>query len=461
MLRRSRFSLGVVAASLTLAASAVVFPSSQSSAQLADTSDLDAQQLSVHQEQAALAAELDVLHASSDQVGAAIATLDGNVTVQADQTDRAVIAADAARAVEAAATASVATQQAEVDRLEALLSTMAVNLYIRPPTDDLVHAFVHGNPNDAPVSMALVRFRIEDVSNVKKAAEQARDQLASAQRAAVAAREQADAAAHTEQARLVDLQTALSQQRTFAGEVNDRIERAIGEAAMLADQDASLSEEIQQRELQLASQLQAAMAHGQATVLVIPVAQAPAEAPAESTTTTGAPPTSAAPPATGAPQGTAPPPPPTTAAPAPTTTAPATRTIILVPVDTAWVGGIEVAAWLAPNVQAMLDAAANDGITLTGSGYRNVLDQIEIRREVCGPTDYDIFEKPSYECSPPVAIPGRSNHEKGVAIDFSGADGDLIRTRDHPAYLWLAAHAAAFGLYNLPAEPWHWSIDGH
>ncbi len=118
-----------------------------------------------------------------------------------------------------------------------------------------------------------------------------------------------------------------------------------------------------------------------------------------------------------------------------------------------------MASAVAGQVRALLNAASADGLTLTGSGYRNILDQIEIRRQVCGTTDYDIYEKPSWECSPPVARPGFSMHEKGLAIDFT-AGNDLIRTQTSPAFQWLAANAARFGFYNLPSEPWHWSTTG-
>jgi D-alanyl-D-alanine carboxypeptidase len=51
-------------------------------------------------------------------------------------------------------------------------------------------------------------------------------------------------------------------------------------------------------------------------------------------------------------------------------------------------------------------------------------------------------------------------HEKGLAVDFTGPGGDLVRTRDSPTFQWLAANAARFGFYNLPSEPWHWSTTG-
>jgi D-alanyl-D-alanine carboxypeptidase len=50
-------------------------------------------------------------------------------------------------------------------------------------------------------------------------------------------------------------------------------------------------------------------------------------------------------------------------------------------------------------------------------------------------------------------------HELGLAIDFT-YQGRVIASRDSPAFGWLAANAAAYGFYNLPAEPWHWSVNG-
>ena len=59
----------------------------------------------------------------------------------------------------------------------------------------------------------------------------------------------------------------------------------------------------------------------------------------------------------------------------------------------------------------------------------------------------------------PTARPGQSNHERGLAIDFTYA-GRAINSRRSPAYQWLSANAASYGLYNLPSEPWHWSVNG-
>jgi hypothetical protein len=46
-------------------------------------------------------------------------------------------------------------------------------------------------------------------------------------------------------------------------------------------------------------------------------------------------------------------------------------------------------------------------------------------------------------------------HEQGLAIDFDNCSyGSTV-------YNWLSAHAASYGLYNLPGESWHWSTNGN
>ncbi|MFP5321864.1 MAG: M15 family metallopeptidase [Acidimicrobiia bacterium] len=122
------------------------------------------------------------------------------------------------------------------------------------------------------------------------------------------------------------------------------------------------------------------------------------------------------------------------------------------------VAGIRIHAAIAPKLQALLAAAHADGVPLGGWGYRSTHQQIELRRKHCGPTPEDIFLKPSSQCSPPTARPGASMHERGLAVDFHLA-GSSISTRQSPGYQWLAANAATFGFFNLPSEPWHWSVN--
>lgn len=123
------------------------------------------------------------------------------------------------------------------------------------------------------------------------------------------------------------------------------------------------------------------------------------------------------------------------------------------------VRGFRVHRALADSVRQLVDSAAAAGIDLKGSAYRPVSRQIELRRQNCGPTDFDIFQESPSLCSPPTAKPGRSLHELGLALDLQNGPNSIVSRRD-PAFRWLQEHAPSYGLYNLPAEPWHWSITG-
>ncbi|MEZ5379924.1 MAG: D-alanyl-D-alanine carboxypeptidase family protein [Acidimicrobiales bacterium] len=118
------------------------------------------------------------------------------------------------------------------------------------------------------------------------------------------------------------------------------------------------------------------------------------------------------------------------------------------------VGGIVVEQSMVEQTSAMLAAAAADGVSLDGWGWRSHEAQIELRRAHCA----DIWTTPASACSPPTAIPGTSRHEFGTAIDFH-VDTVAIG-RDSVQFRWLAENAERFGYFNLPSEPWHWSTDG-
>ena len=127
-------------------------------------------------------------------------------------------------------------------------------------------------------------------------------------------------------------------------------------------------------------------------------------------------------------------------------------------IPTTTVMGIRIHPLIAPRLQALLEHAHADGVPLGGWGHRTTESQIELRRKHCGPTPEDIYLKKASQCSPPTAKPGKSMHERGLAVDFHLA-GRSISTRSSPGFLWLAEHAATYGFYNLPSEPWHWSVN--
>src|SRR5262245_32158665 len=88
-------------------------------------------------------------------------------------------------------------------------------------------------------------------------------------------------------------------------------------------------------------------------------------------------------------------------------------------------------------------AGYNIGI---GSGYRTVEEQMQLRKDNGCP---DIWQSPASSCHIPTAIPGRSNHNHGLAIDFTGSD---------EADAWVAANASRFGLH-LPVQGENWHLE--
>ena len=127
------------------------------------------------------------------------------------------------------------------------------------------------------------------------------------------------------------------------------------------------------------------------------------------------------------------------------------------------VDGISVAASIAPNVEALLAAARADGIGLSGSGYRSPEVTVRLRRANGCP---DVYESPASTCRIPTARPGSSEHEKGLAIDFTWRGQTICYPRSasrcsgNGAFDWLRANASSYGLVNLPSEAWHWSTTG-
>ncbi len=123
------------------------------------------------------------------------------------------------------------------------------------------------------------------------------------------------------------------------------------------------------------------------------------------------------------------------------------------------VGGFLVSPSIAGAVADLLAAAAEEGFVLGGWGYRTTNEQIDLRMNHCGVTGHAIFDGPSTACDPPTARPLHSQHELGLAIDFT--ENGAILSASSPAFAWLQENAATYGLFNLPSEPWHWSTTGH
>ncbi len=111
-------------------------------------------------------------------------------------------------------------------------------------------------------------------------------------------------------------------------------------------------------------------------------------------------------------------------------------------IGSAWVNSLVSQA-----VVSMIEAAKSQGVTLSlGNSFRSYEEQEAVYRNNCH----------GGSCSPPTAKPGNSQHERGLAIDFTACGN-----RSTACYKWMAANGATYGYYNLPSEAWHWSMSGY
>ena len=129
------------------------------------------------------------------------------------------------------------------------------------------------------------------------------------------------------------------------------------------------------------------------------------------------------------------------------------------PVDLASVRGIVVDVSIVEELEGLLVAMEAEGFTLSGGGYRDNSRQIELRRQHCGTSEYAIYQMSASQCSPPTARPGFSQHQLGLAVDFTH-NGRIIRSRNTAVFQALARIAPDYEFVNLPSEPWHWSTTG-
>ncbi len=398
----------------------------------------------------AKADDVDVLTADRDAVRAELSRLDGQFAAQRDQVDRAREAALAAEAKVADARARVAKARDDLESARLVVAEYAAEAYMRPPAADTLRVLSLADADDAGFAHTVMELMTENRQQVVEAliAQQAvvgREEAAAEAAAGEARRRASDA-----EVQLVELDKLRSQQQKLAAQLDERLDDALAEAAALAAVDQAVADQLAAEELALRSAAPATRTAPRSSTIAAagtPVTVSPSTAPPSTGTGNGG----------GTPN-------PTTTIKVPTTSPATTVPVTPPPGVVTWaevtsVGGIYVHTSIAENLRALLNAATAAGFSLRGGGYRDPASQIATRRANCGPTYYDIYEKPASRCVPPTAIPGRSMHERGRAIDFTSS-GALITSRSNPAFVWLSNNAGRYGFYNLPSEPWHWSTNG-
>lgn len=135
-------------------------------------------------------------------------------------------------------------------------------------------------------------------------------------------------------------------------------------------------------------------------------------------------------------------------------------------------------------VEASLAAVPTSTINISDN-VRSTESQIYLRMSYgCGTTYDEIMNNRSAPCRVPVALPGYSNHEIGLAVDLGGTltspSTVAAKKTDPPSaarqselYRWMRAnvHNKASitvdgatknlgNIKNMDSEPWHWSYNG-
>ena len=405
-------------AGLVLAASILVIAPlpTEASAAPADSRDtvrqMQKQRDDVRRQRARQAAQVDALKATDAEITNALNDLSSNVSAETDlleEAKRAVVQADAEAAQ---ARANESSAAAELVTIKDRIRSQAREAYVSTGGDESVSVLSMTNLNDASSRKTIYEVRaaksLDDIERYRAVQED----LGLARTAAEdASRRAAEHRAEVDQ-RLAELTSAQDEQQNFADQVDSRIEAELGEAQALAEVDSALSADISRKQsaiaAQLAAQRSAARRRG-----------------------------TSQPPRTGG-------------------SVPTLDTIGGSGIVT--VRGIRVAASIADALGNLLAAADAAGVGLAGGGYRDPAAQVALRRAHCGSSNFAVYESPASSCSPPTARPGTSQHERGLAIDFT--QGGRTLNRGSQGFQWLSANAAGFGFFNLPSEPWHWSTTG-
>ncbi|MGH1504595.1 MAG: D-alanyl-D-alanine carboxypeptidase family protein [Acidimicrobiales bacterium] len=364
--------------------------------------ELDSIRESRRAAQAERADQATQVDAATAELTAVTEALDA-LTVEVNAQQAALVAAERAReaaeAEEARAEAAIGDLEDELDRLQAQVSQRAIASFVNQGESPSLFVTVD-NPMDAVRMQSLVEEVSGDDADLREELRGVEEDLDIERAAALAARSEAERLEAEEADRLVALEAAEAAQQSLMEEAAERLDHMLAD---LADLEA-IESDLVARETEAIALLAAELAARG------PISTNPIPIPPESEIVT--------------------------------------------------VRGYRVHQSIAQNVADMIDHAARDGIHFGGWGWRDPATQVRLRREHCGTSDYEIYEMPSYLCNPPTARPGASMHERGLALDLT-VNGRAISHQQTAAFRWLDANAAAYGLFNLPSEPWHWSTNGH
>lgn len=383
---------------------AIVFVASAFTASLAGAADspdeLREQRREVQEDTADIEILVNALTVDAETLAAELDKLRESIDAQQAALDAAQRRVDAAIAEEIAAQLRINDLERHIDAVKQLLQNTAVNAFVgfQGPNSD--NAALDENPWQYARTEALIDFGTGNTTEIIDELRALGAELSRQREDAAATTAEQEAQAAEVARHKAALDEAYAAEETALRAVEDRLDARLAEVAALETLDAELAAEIKAEEQRIADAIaQRNRETGPVTI--------PNDAPVELTT----------------------------------------------------VRGIVVNVLIADQVEGFLAAMEARGYPLSGGGYRSSDSQINLRRSHCGTSDYAIWEMPAYQCRPPTARPGRSAHERGLAIDFT-YNGSIIRSRSTAVFQVMSEVAGDYGLINLPSEPWHWSTTG-
>jgi septal ring factor EnvC (AmiA/AmiB activator) len=384
----------------------------------APTGDARAEREKVRAEQAANAAKLDTTKASKSQIDQALQVINENLATQEAALTRVQGQVAQAKKDIADAEAAIKRLKGEIDTLKREVRERAVHAFVSPPGDDVLTVLDTNDFVTASSRKFYIELQSQDDADIADRLDGAMASIDFQRQKAETARQVAEQK-EAEQAKRTDaVRQAEAQQQKIANSLQATIESQIARSIELQKTDRALSKKIAQEQAALVARLAAAKAAQDQAAASAAAAAAAARPPSGGTQNPNG--------------GEATP---------------------VGPIDTPTGGGTGTGG-IQGQLTNMMNAARADGVVLSGGGYRDPAEQIALRRQHCGSSYYAIYQMPSSSCRPPTARPGSSQHEVGLAIDFSPC------SRGSVMYNWLKANAAQYGFYNLPSESWHWSTTG-
>jgi len=437
-----RCRLWAALAALLFAASVAVPAAAQTDEEIIEQSrqtvrNVEAERKALQDAAAAATENLDAATADAEDLVDALNRAQDAVDAQQAALDEARRAVTDAETIVAEAEAQIAAVQAELTATQEGLRKAVIESYVSFQAPSGSFSVLGADPWQNAREEALAGFatgsRIDDIDEVRRLGEE----LERWRLQVVDAAEEAEAQRQATALILADLRTAVDREAGLSLAAEERVERRLYEVQTIRQFDAALASEIESAEREIAAALQRQRAEEEARRRAEEERRRAEEArlrAEEEARRLAAGDSSSRELAD--------------------SVDPSDSDLPLV-----WVSGFQVHQQIADGVAGLVAAMEAEGFDMGGWGYRTAQQQINLRRSHCGASEWDIWSKPSSSCRPPTARPGRSNHERGLAIDFT-SNGRLITSRNSAAFQALRRLAPGFGLVNLPSEPWHWSVDG-